>query len=84
MKRSVKIILSASAIVLIILVYFGYQVYQMTMGSEPLTGKKEGIPASVKALPPITKGDSDWPNWRGINFDGISSTKGIRTIGQRG
>jgi outer membrane protein assembly factor BamB len=84
MKKSVKIILGASAIVLIILVYIGYQIYQMTMGSEPLTGKKEGIPAGVKTLPPITKGDSDWPNWRGVNFDGKSSTKGIQTDWSKG
>jgi outer membrane protein assembly factor BamB len=84
MKRSVKIILIASAIILIILVYIGYQVYQLTMGSESLAGKKEGIPAKITNLPPVTKGDSDWPNWRGTNFDGKSLTKGIRSDWSKG
>ena len=79
MKKSAKIILAVAAIVLITGIYIGYKVYQITMGSEPLSGKKEGIPEVIKTLPPITKGDSDWPNWRGTNFDGKSTAKGIKT-----
>jgi len=79
MKRSVKIILVVGAIVLIILVLIGYQVYKITMGSEPLSGTLDRIPAKMSNWPPITKGNADWPNWRGTNFDGKSSTKGIKT-----
>lgn len=79
MKRSVKIILVVVAIVLIIVVYAGYQAYKISMGSEPLAGKQESIPAKMAAVPAITKGNADWPNWRGVNFDGKSATKGIKT-----
>jgi outer membrane protein assembly factor BamB len=78
MKRSVKIILVIIAIVLLIVIYFGYQVYKITMGSESLTGKLETIPAKMKITPPITKGVADWPNWRGANFEGKSATRGIK------
>ena len=84
MKRSVKIILGVVAIILIIGVYIGYQVYKITMGSEPLTGKKESIPLKINTLPPITKGIADWPNWRGANFEGKSATKGIQTDWSKG
>lgn len=79
MKRSTKIILIIVAIVLVAGVYFGYQIYQSIMGSEQLTGKQENIPAGMTPTPPITKGTSDWTNWRGANFEGKSATKGIRT-----
>ena len=49
------------------------------MGSEPLTGKQENIPAKMATLPAITSGAADWPNWRGANFEGKSATKGIKT-----
>jgi len=79
MKRSLKIILVVVSIVLIIIGYIGYQVYIITMGSEKLTGKLENIPSKMSSVPPITKGNSDWPNWRGANFDGKSLTTGIKT-----
>jgi outer membrane protein assembly factor BamB len=84
MKKSVKIILVLAAILLTAVIYIGYQVYQITMGSEPLAGKKESIPAKAKTLPRITKGTADWPNWRGPNFEGKSAVKGIKTNWQNG
>lgn len=84
MKRIVKMILVIVAVVLIFVVYFGYQVYQTIMGSEPLTGKQENIPSKIAELPPITKGIADWPNWRGANFEGKSATKGIKTDWSKG
>ena len=79
MKRSVKISLAVVAIVLVAGAYFGYQIYQMVMGSEPLSGKLENIPTTVASMPPITFGDADWPNWRGANFEGKSAVTGIQT-----
>jgi outer membrane protein assembly factor BamB len=79
MKRSVKIILVVVAIVLISGVYFGYQIYQMVAGSEPLSGEQEKIPSMMTQVPPITTGIADWTNWRGPNFEGKSSTTGIQT-----
>ncbi len=79
MKKNIKIILVIVSIVLVIASYFGYQIYKMVMGSEPLTGKQETIPAKMASIPPITKGIADWPNWRGPNFEGKSATTGIKT-----
>jgi len=79
MKKRVKIILIIVAIVLAFMFYFGFQIYQMIMGSEPLSGKQENIPAKMATIPSITKGTADWPNWRGENYDGKSATKGIKT-----
>lgn len=79
MKRSVKIILVSVVLVLISGVYFGYQIYQMINGSEPITGKQDAIPETETSLPPLTKGNADWPNWRGANFEGKSATTGIQT-----
>jgi len=79
MRKSVKIILIIIVIVLIAGSYFGYQVYQMVMGSEPLSGKLENIPEKMTPTPPITTGIADWTNWRGTNFEGKSATIGIKT-----
>jgi hypothetical protein len=84
MKRSVKIILVIIAIVLISGAYFGYQIYQSIMGSEPLSGNQDKIPATMAATPPITKGNADWTNWRGENFEGKSATTGIQTDWSKG
>jgi len=84
MKRSVKIILIIIAIVLVSGAYFGYQIYQSVMGSEPLSGNRDKIPAAVATMPPISKGDADWTNWRGENFEGKSATTGIQTDWSKG
>ena len=84
MKRSVKIILIVVIIVLIALAYFGYQIYQSVLGSEPISGKQEGIPSPVSPTPPVTTGIADWTNWRGPRFEGKSATKGIQTDWSKG
>lgn len=84
MKRSVKIILVILAIVLLGGAYFGYQVYQMVMGSEPLSEKPDNIPAFMHPTPPVTTGIADWTNWRGPNFEGKSLVKGIQTEWSKG
>ena len=84
MKRSVKIILIIVAIVLVLAGFFGYHIYKMIMGSEPLTGKQENIPTKIASIPPISKGIADWTNWRGTNFEGKSATKGIQTDWSKG
>ena len=84
MKKSVKIILVVFALLLIVASYFGYQVYQMVAGSESLTGKQEAIPTETSYKSTITKGEADWPNWRGPAFDGKSTTTGIKTDWSQG
>lgn len=78
MKKAVKIILIVFVVLLLVASYFGYQVYQMVAGSEPLTGKHELIPSETSHTGAITKGEADWPNWRGPAFDGKSTTTGIK------
>ena len=84
MKRSVKIILIIVVVVLVSLGYIGYQIYQSIMGSEPISGNQDRIPATMATAPPITKGDADWTNWRGENFEGKSATTGIQTDWSKG
>ncbi len=84
MKRSIKIILIIVAVVLVSVGYFGYQIYQSIMGSEPISGNQDKIPATTATTPPITNGDADWTNWRGENFEGKSATTGIQTDWSKG
>lgn len=79
MKKSVKVILVIVPIVLAAGAYFGYQIYQMVAGSEPISGKQENIPTALQSIPPVTTGTADWTNWRGANFEGKSATTGIQT-----
>jgi outer membrane protein assembly factor BamB len=80
MKKYIKIILIIFVLLIVAGVYFGYQIYQMTSGSEKLTGKLELIPEANKEFPPLTYGEADWPAWQGLNFDGKSNYTGIKTV----
>ena len=55
-----------------------YHVYQEVMGSEDLNGTQTVIPEPSNTLPPLVKGKTDWPNWRGPGLDGKSMVSGIR------
>jgi hypothetical protein len=54
MKIYLKIILIIVAILILGSAYFDYQIYQMTSGSEKLTGNLETIPKAKKKVPPLT------------------------------
>jgi outer membrane protein assembly factor BamB len=84
MKKRTKIILIVFSVFIIVGCIIGYNVYQMIAGSESLTGNIEAIPSVKVEIPPLTKGDADWPNWRGLNFDGKSSITGIKTDWSKG
>jgi outer membrane protein assembly factor BamB len=84
MKKSVKIILIIASILLVIALVFGYMVYREVKGSEKITGKLDGIPSPSGKIPAITQGLSDWPNWRGVHFDGKSDTKNINKDWSKG
>jgi len=84
MKKHVKIILIVVVIVLVFVGYFGYQIYKMVMGSEPISGNRENIPNQMISRPPITEDTADWLNWRGVNFEGKSATLGIITDWSKG
>jgi len=84
MKKSTKVFFVVGTVVLLFGAYFGYQVFKLVQGSEPLPQKQDHIPESIATAPPITKGPADWPNWRGISFDGKSPTTGIQTDWSKG
>lgn len=84
MKKRKKIILIILAIILIIGGVIGYKGYQAVLGSEELTGNIEAIPTDKVDVPQLTNGNNDWPNWRGVNFDGKSSITGIKTDWSKG
>ena len=79
MKKSVKIILIIASILIVVVGVLGYMVYNHTMGSEEIVGKKDQIPSASKNIPPVTTGTADWTNWRGAKFDGKSNSTGIKT-----
>lgn len=79
MKKHVKLILIIGGIVLLVLIYFGYQIFKFTNAKPELTGNKDLIPQPVSTLPPLTKNTADWPCWRGPNMDGKSAVTGIKT-----
>lgn len=84
MKKRTKIILIIVGIILIVGGIIGYKGYQMVAGSEALTGNIESIPTDKVEIPPLTKGNADWPNWRGVHFDGKSSITGINKDWSKG
>lgn len=80
MKRRTKIILTIILITIVGIGIYGYQVYQMIMGSEKIRGAQETIPETVnKNIRGLTLGADDWPHWRGADLDGKSRTTGIKT-----
>ena len=79
MKKYVKVLIIIASILLIVVLIIGYMVYKMTRGSEKLAGKQGEIPSVVASIPPVTKGTADWPNWRGVKYDGKSASAGIKT-----
>lgn len=84
MKKSVKILIIVASVLLVAGLVFGYIGYKITRGSEKLSGKKGGIPPVANAIPQVTKGTSDWLNWRGAKFDGKSSFTGMTTDWSKG
>lgn len=84
MKKRTKIILIIIAIVIAGASFFAYNIYQMVMGSEDLSGKVDELPSEKSVSQFIQSGESDCPNWRGTNFDGKSQFKGLKTDWSKG
>ncbi len=79
MKKSVKVILIICSLILIAGLVFGYMVYSITHRSEGIAGKKEKIPSIAGDTAFVLSGTADWPNWRGMEYDGKSSFAGMKT-----
>ncbi len=79
MKKSLKVILIVCSVLLIAGLVFGYMMYNITSRSEGIAGKKQEIPSVAGDTSSVLTGQADWPNWRGMKFDGKSSFTGIKT-----
>jgi len=79
MKKIWKIILIVLAVLVIITASFIYYGYHSVYKSEKIGGQRGNIPSEVAGTTDISKGYTDWPNWRGQSFDGKSSLTGIKT-----
>ncbi len=64
-------------LVIILVVFGGWQAWLAINGSEQLSGEQNAIPKPVSVIPPLETGESDWPYWRGLNLDGKSNITGI-------
>lgn len=79
MKKSLKVLLIAGSVIAVIGLVFGYMMYNITSRSEKIDGKKQAIPSVLGDTSSVLAGPADWPNWRGVKFDGKSSFTGIKT-----
>jgi outer membrane protein assembly factor BamB len=77
MKKKYKIFLVLFILIIVVAGLYAYSIFKTVLGNEKITGTRGNIPEKVKELPPLTTDSSDWPNWRGKQFDGKSSFKGI-------
>ena len=64
-------------LIILILIFGGWQAWIAINGNEQLIGTQNEIPKPVNIIPPLETGESDWPNWRGPNLDGKSNVTGI-------
>jgi len=73
-------------IVIILVIFGGWQAWLAINGNEQLSGVQNSIPKPVNVIPPLEKGEADlsrasrsndWPYWRGPNQDGKSNVTGI-------
>ena len=79
MKRKRRAIVLVIVAVLIVAGLIMFRMAWVGMqGQEELSGSQEAIPEETKTFAPITKGEADWPHWRGPSRDGRSDTTGIR------
>lgn len=78
-KRTLRIVIIISSILLLVIVSAGIYMYNFTQGSEKLSGKQEAIPEQTGETPSIAPGDADWNSWQGPNFDKKSTFTGLKT-----
>lgn len=78
MKKRTKIILIILAVIITLIGYKAYQIYQNVAGSENISGV-EAIPMQKNENSELNFGDDDWPHWRGKDLNGKSRTQGINT-----
>jgi outer membrane protein assembly factor BamB len=79
MKKIWKIILIVIAALVVVTAGFFFYARSSIYKSEKIGGTRQNIPSETGETTGIIKGDNDWPNWRGQNYDGKSSLAGIKT-----
>ncbi len=78
MKRKRRVIILVIVAVLVVVGLFVFRMAWVSMqGQEELSGPQAAIPEKAEALTAITKGESDWPHWRGPSSDNRSAVTGI-------
>ena len=79
MKRKRRtIILALVAVFVLVALIFGRFAWIGIYGQQKLSGLQAPIPPKASTLTPVSKGEADWPNWRGPSGDGKSIVVGIR------
>jgi outer membrane protein assembly factor BamB len=79
MKKSWKIILIVLAVLVTLILAFIIYGYLSVNKKQNLEGTVDTIPTETSGDIEFSQGNADWPNWRGQNFDGKSTLKGIKT-----
>jgi outer membrane protein assembly factor BamB len=77
-KKTVRILIAIAGLAVLCVAGFGYYIWNFTQKSEKLPGNRGEIPQKTLSLDTLTKGNSDWNSWQGMNFDRKSSFTGIR------
>ncbi len=81
MKKLLKILLSVLGVLVLvlgILVIVYWESVDILAGTEDLSGQPQEIPDIVKPTMTLrSKGESDWPCWRGVDGDAKSTVTGI-------
>jgi len=83
-KKTIRIILIVSGLLILIVAGFGYFIYNFTQGSEKISGKRQAIPQNTIKIDFSARGNSDWISWQGQNFDKKSAFTGIRKDWSKG
>ncbi len=86
MKKRILIILAVLVVALLTIGgFYGYQMYRKYgLGEVTLKTGEATLPEAAAKLPPLDRGESDWPAWRGPGMDGKSNLDGLDTDWSKG